>query len=77
MNYDTEFLVDLGKRLSHSSIELRIMKFAAHIENTLDHPIAEFRINLVRGKLIKIVAHDLLILFPGVIVAANADDCEV
>src|SRR4051794_22605557 len=70
-------LVDLSQRLPNSGVEFRIMKFSAHIKDPLDHPIAEFGIDLARRKLIKVVAHDLLILFTGVIVAANSDDREV
>ena len=70
-------LVDLGQGLPNSSIECRIMKFAAHVENPLDHPITEFGINRAGCKLIEIIAHDLLILLPAVIVAADAQDREV
>src|ERR1041385_544070 len=72
-----EFLVDLGKRLPDSSIELGIVKFAAHIENTLDHPIAKLGINGAGGKLIQIITHDLLVLFTAVIIAANAENREI
>src|SRR5579859_4637319 len=70
-------LVDLGQSLPNLGVEIRIMKFAAYIKNSLDHPIAEFGINRAGGKLIKIIAHDLLILFAGVVVAAHAEDREV
>ena len=70
-------LVDLSQGLPNSGVEFRIMKFPAHLKDPLDHPIVKFGIDLARRKLIKIVAHDLLILFTAVIVAANSDDREV
>ena len=70
-------LVDLSQGLPNSGVELRIMKFTANVKDPLDHPIAEFGINLTRRKLIKIVAHDLLILLAAVIISAHADDREV
>src|SRR6478672_9223524 len=70
-------LIDLSQGLPNPGVEFRIMEFAAHIKDPLDHPIVEFGIDLAGGEFIQIIAHDLLILFTGVIVAANADDCEI
>src|SRR5580765_5216805 len=44
-------LVDLRQGLPNSGVELRIMKFTANVKDPLDHPIAEFGINLTRRKL--------------------------
>src|ERR1700722_1660446 len=71
------FLVGFSQCLSYPSVESRVLKFAAYIENPLDHPIMKLRINGAGGELVEIVAHDLLILFAAVIVAADADDREV
>src|SRR5579864_267662 len=70
-------LVDLSQDFPDSSVKSGIMKFASRIEDPLDHPIAEFRVNRAGGELIKIVAHDLLILLAAVIISANSDDREV
>ena len=70
-------LIDLGQCISHTSVQRRIMKLPTHVEDPLDHPVAEFGINLTSGELIKIVTHDFLILLACVIVAANSYNSEV
>ncbi len=70
-------LVNVSQYISHFGVELRIMKFAAYIEDSLDHPITKLGIDRAGSELIKFVTHDLLVLLTGVIIAANADDREV
>src|ERR1043165_1229679 len=69
--------IDLRQRLRHSRVEPRIMKFSTNVVDPLHQPGMQFGIYRAGGELLQIVAYDLLVLFPRVIIAADAQNREV
>src|SRR6266481_107632 len=64
-------LVHCSQRLGQARVELRVMKFTAHITDPADEPVAELWIHGAGSKGLQFFSQDLPVLLLGVVIASH------